>query len=125
MSNKADRLKGVVSWILATLIYLGIACGLAASAAWLIGRFSPRSLAIGLMLTGILALLLGAGQLSALGISRDATYQLSQSVTDRTLDGHMRREFAEAFGGGRFMSHMAVVALACLALSVLVETGAR
>jgi hypothetical protein len=77
------------------------------------------------MLAAILALILGAARLSALGISREANYQLGQSAAEPTLDGQIRREFVDAFGGGRFLSQMVVVAIACVALSLLVEVVGR
>ncbi len=120
-----NRAAAALRWILATLIYLLIACALAAVAAWLIGRLSPRSMAVGLMLAAILALILGAARLSALGLSRDPNYQMGQSVSDATLNKQVRQDFTEGFGGGRFMSQMAVVAVACLGLSLLVEVAAR
>jgi len=108
-----------------TLGYIGIACLLAAVAAWLMDRISLRSFALGLFLAAILALLIGAGRLSALGVSRDASFQLGQSVAEQDLSRHMRLEFAEAFGGTGFMTQMAVVAVACIALSLLVELSAK
>ncbi len=125
MTKTPHRAADVMRWILATLLYLGVACLVAAGAAWLIGGLSPRSQAIGLMLAAILALVLGAARLSALGISGAPYYQMGQSVSDATLNKQVRRDFTESFGGGRFMSQMAVVAVACIALSLLVEVAAR
>lgn len=125
MNTTPSRAAAVGRWILATLIYLGIACILAALTAWLMDRFSPRSMAIGRMLASILALVLGAARLSALGISRDPAYQMGQSVSEGTLNRQVRSDFAEAFGGGHFMAQMAVVAVACIALSLLVEVSAK
>jgi len=50
---------------------------------------------------------------------------MGQFVSERTLNGPVRSDFAEAFGGGRFMAQMAVVAVACIALSLLVEVSAK